>query len=241
MLRFERFLRGGGKMEREIFYKYLQDRYKVNTAAREGAKSVPRMIAKELLTTLSAPIAKRKASKLVASGERLRLHLGCGTIYIPNWINIDLARPGRKQDLDWDLRKGLPFPPNSVEAIFSEHTLEHMALPDTFRLLTECHRVLEPDGVFRVSVPDLALQITEYGDWKTGFDSDPMRPLTPGLAVNEMFYFHGHRTMYDYETMRLLLLSAGFNHVERVSFGVSAINPCPDSGRPNSLIVEARR
>jgi len=42
------------------------------------------------------------------------------------------------------------------------------------------------------------------------------------------FYGHGHRTMYDFETLALLCHAAGFETVEQRPFGESAVQPCPD-------------
>jgi hypothetical protein len=72
-----------------------------------------------------------------------------------------------------------------------------------------------------------------------------VRPLAPTrlLAVQELFYWPGHATMYDFETLRLLIAAAGFEAVERGGFGDSRIDPCPDSEhrREETLYVEAIR
>ena len=42
------------------------------------------------------------------NGHRLDLHLGCGTKYLPGFVNID-ANPMQKTDIWLDVRCGLPF------------------------------------------------------------------------------------------------------------------------------------
>lgn len=105
--------------------------------------------------------------------------LGCGTMK-KGRIGVDkFAAPGVNVLMDFDklevhslaarpnedapplepgnqyhpvLYRGLPFPDDSIKSIVSHHVLEHVGdgLP---RLLEECHRVLEPGGIFRVIVP----------------------------------------------------------------------------------------
>lgn len=222
---------------------YLHQRYGAGVAAREGAKSLPRMLLKTLLTKVQVPVATRRAKQLSTSGSPLRLHLGCGDTYIEDWINIDLARPGRKQDLDWDLRHGLPFPDSSVEAIFSEHTLEHLALDAALVLFKECAQTLRPGGIMRISVPDLEYHVRQYSISSDQPQSGAVRLLTPALILNELFYFHGHRTMYDYPMFDLLLTHSGFQSVRRSSFGGGALPSNLDSPgrREQSLYIEAVR
>lgn len=82
------------------------------------------------------------------------VNLGCGRRVHPQWVNFDFVAsvPGVRQA---DLRKGIPLPDQSVDAIYHSHVLEHFSRPDGERLLKECCRVLKPGGTIRVVVPDL--------------------------------------------------------------------------------------
>lgn len=85
-----------------------------------------------------------------------KLNLGASQTYIPGFINIDLSK---KADISLDLGKDkLPFDDNSVDMIFSLHTLEH--IPDYLFCLSEIHRVLKHGGRFLVGLPYVTL--TEY-------------------------------------------------------------------------------
>jgi hypothetical protein len=48
------------------------------------------------------------------NGQRLHLHLGCGTKYLPGFANVD-ANPTQKIDVWLDVRCGLPFATQSVD------------------------------------------------------------------------------------------------------------------------------
>ena len=129
-----------------------------------------------------------------------RLHLGCGLVQPEGWINVDgswnawLAKhpflravvgtlglvPRNQLEVAWgrdtlvhDVRKPLPFASGSITAIYSSHLLEHLYVDEATRLLAECHRVLAPEGVLRVVVPDLRAIVEEY------LGGDPLDPLPP--------------------------------------------------------------
>lgn len=198
-------------------------------------------LVKSGLTTLMMPRERRKARALVSSSDAMKLHLGCGDTYLKGWVNIDLSRPGRLVDLRWDLRNGLPFPEESTQVVFSEHLFEHIPLRGAIALATESYRVLKPNGIFRVAVPDLGRYLRSYCEQDSLIDIyRPDRP-TPSLAINEIFYLHGHATMYDWSLMRLLLEEVGFSKVVRSSFGHGEVTPNVDSRNreAESLYVEA--
>lgn len=82
------------------------------------------------------------------------LNLGCGSRFHPDWVNID----GKSADasvIEYDLRKGIPYPDNEFQVVYHSHVLEHFQKDDAVRFLKECHRALAPGGVIRIAVPDL--------------------------------------------------------------------------------------
>jgi len=178
-------------------------------------------------TTATAPRSRRTA-EAIADDDPLRLHLGSGPARKDGWVNVDLV--GDDVDLTWNILKPLPFNDGSVEAIFHEHVLEHLSFEDGYVLATESHRLLRPDGVLRIGVPDCGTPDVAWPDAPTGL-----------LALHEFLAEPGHLTMYDAETLGLLLRAAGFAEVEQRAFGESRIEPAPDSEhrRVGSLYVEA--
>jgi predicted SAM-dependent methyltransferase len=197
-------------------------------------------VAKVLVTSAIRPIQRRRALAL-ASRRPLLLHLGSASNRLARWVNIDLYRPGRALDMYWDLRRGIPFADGSADAIFAEHLLEHLTLEHGIQLLHECRRVLGPGGVVRIGVPDLDRYVASY----LGRDDliDVVRPGRPtrAIALGEPFFQDGHRTMYDFETLRFALCEAGFDGVERSTSGTGRIDPSPDTParRAETLYVEA--
>ncbi len=208
---------------------------------REGQPRSWPQLAKSVLTTARLPLERSRASKRAATAAPLRLHLGCSDIYLPDWLNLDLADPRHRLDLCWDLRRGIPFPDGRAEAAFAEHLFEHIGFDGGLALMKECFRVLKPEGVLRITVPDLERYVRSYlGDDPLLDDCYAGRP-TRAMAFEEVFFHHGHRAVYDYPTLALMLRSVGFVEVERSSFGQSRLDPVPDRAdrRRETLYVEA--
>ncbi len=84
----------------------------------------------------------------------LLVNLGCGSVYHPDWVNLDSIPAG---DLvrRWDIRRPLPFKAGEVDACYASHVLEHLPRSSAEDLLQECRRVLKPGGIIRLAVPDL--------------------------------------------------------------------------------------
>jgi predicted SAM-dependent methyltransferase len=192
-------------------------------------------------TKLLQPRERRKIHELLASGKPLRLHLGSGGHPLDGWVNIDVL--GMEPDLYWDLSGGIPFPDGSAAAVFLEHVIEHFPLADDLDLLDEVRRVLAPGGIVRLGVPDFGRYLESYaGD---GAFVEQLRPGRPTrlLAVAEVALAHGHRSVWDGETLEAVLGEAGFVDARRRDWGDSDLDPAPDSEkrRPESVYAEARR
>jgi predicted SAM-dependent methyltransferase len=185
------------------------------------------------------------AARAFLARTPLRLHLGCGTVRLDGWVNVD--RDGGP-DLRLDLRFGLPFPDASVDRIHSEHMVEHLRLADAQLLMKEAFRVLRPGGVMRLGMPDLDTALSRYsaGDWR---DQPWIQDRafnwidSPVAFLNVAFRGWEHQYLYDEGELRLRLGLAGFAQLQRVHSGESSY---PDlrglETRPETdLIVEALR
>lgn len=89
------------------------------------------------------------------------LNVGCGRRFHPDWTNIDLVASS-PEVREYDLRKGLPYPDGSFDAVYHSHVLEHLDPTSAEAMLRECVRVLKPEGVLRIVVPDLEGIAQEY-------------------------------------------------------------------------------
>lgn len=92
----------------------------------------------------------------MSDDKRVNLNLGAGKSYIPGFVNIDISDVAEIQ-LNLSEEK-LPFEDDSVDMIFSYHTLEHV--PNYLFALSEIYRVLKDGGILLVGLPYVTL--TEY-------------------------------------------------------------------------------
>ena len=172
----------------------------------------------------------------------LKLHLGCGDDYIEGLTNID-GNFRRRAELWLDLRNDLPFSDNSATLIYSSHMLEHLYPEQALSLLREVHRVMAPQGTFRLALPSFehGLEIVhqrEKSEWPRKFASPEAQ------AINYLFCDGQHKYAYCREIVEVMCQQAGFREVEFVEWaavpwtcqGVE-IHPEPRG----SLIAEVRK
>lgn len=89
------------------------------------------------------------------------LNLGCGTRFNTQWINVDFIEAGNGVIVH-NLLDGLPFDDNTFEVVYHSHVLEHFPKGDALKFIKECYRVLEPNGIIRIAVPDLEQIVANY-------------------------------------------------------------------------------
>lgn len=82
------------------------------------------------------------------------LNLGCGRRFHPAWTNVNFVSTGEGV-ITHNLTQGIPFPDNSFDVVYHSHLLEHFPKAAAESFLSECCRVLRPQGILRVVVPDL--------------------------------------------------------------------------------------
>lgn len=212
---------------------------KLRRVAKNAVPVRLRGAARVAATNVVAPRERRRA-RTIADTSPLLLHLGSGGEHKDSWINVDLA--GDPVELAWNMARPLPFRAGTVDGIFHEHLLEHLPLEVGALFLRECHRVLRPGGVLRVGVPDAGALLNAY----VKHDDDYLNAIHPDrptrmLAVQELFYWHRHCTMYDEETLQFVMRAADFPSPQRREFGDSSFNPAPDTLRrkAETLYVEA--
>ena len=166
---------------------------------------------------------RRKVARLLSARAQIKLEIGAGGLAGEGgWTTLDLSSGA---DLFWDLRKPLPFPDDSVAAVYSSHVLEHFRYKDLVRLLRECSRILKPGGTFSVSVPDASIYVRGYLD-AGGFNRGKFLAYAPAVLsdcrmdiINYIAYMDGHhRYMFDAENLTAVLARAGFVRVSAREF-----------------------
>ena len=172
-----------------------------------------------IIVQVSRELMRRAARPRVARRlkGRDRLHLACGDNPLDGWANIDLDSKGAV--IGWNLTDGLPVRSETIELIFSEHFIEHVTLRQAAALLAECHRILRPDGILRLTTPSLEKVVDEYLSGRTQEWCDVgWSPATPCQMVNGAFRLWGHQFVYDADELHRILHRTGYRSVSQVEW-----------------------
>ena len=167
--------------------------------------------------------------------NNLSIDLGSGSNDHHGWINIDYNSNHpmciRKVDddgslvINYDLRLGIPISDNTCSYIYSSHFLEHLDYDDGMVLLRDCYRILHPEGILRLAMPNYRPVFEGYlrGDISffesvgrtRGFPK--MDPIEKSIAdyISLGIYENGqHRYIYDEQKLLLVLDFIGFRKTE---------------------------
>lgn len=196
------------------------------------------------------PIVTYKNIKDILRLKSIKLHIGCGTIYKEGWINIDNNSDNniKKLDFMWDLRKPLPLPENSVDFIYNEHFLEHLTFEDGGGLIINLMKILKPNGVLRIAMPDLGMSVKNYmnknylNENKDGLKKYGLDFIqTNAEALNIDFRWWGHQWLYDWEELERRLKDAGCIKIKKCNLNESEyleLQNLETRGLASSLIAE---
>lgn len=148
----------------------------------------------------------RPAQPKLPHGE-LRLHLGCGKIDHPGFVNID-ARPRRNVHYVQAVDRLSRFRDGSVDLVYACHVLEHFSHLRVPAVLKEWGRVLKPGGKLCLSVPDFDRLLDIYRD--SGRD---VNSIINALMGGQEYPYNYHRVIFTRDYLGKLLLAAGFRRV----------------------------
>jgi predicted SAM-dependent methyltransferase len=148
-----------------------------------------------------------------------RLNWGCGAEGEPGWINSD-RKGGPGIDLSCNIRDGLPLESDSIDYIVSIHALQEVPYPDLIPVLQELRRVLKPNGVLRLSLPDLdkGIQAYQRNDRDYFLIPDDEIKSIGGKFIVQMIWYGYSRTLFTYDFIAELLLKAAFSSVSRCGY-----------------------
>lgn len=177
---------------------------------------------------------------------------GCGLTAPNNWINYDASPTLRLQRIPLfniitkrtipprfpdnvrygNITIGLPgIAPNSCDAVFCSHVLEHLSYHDFKKALTHTYKILKPNGVFRLVMPDFEYLINSYLNRKK--ENDPKACIKlmehTGMATSESYSKitdrmrclisnSKHLWLWDKEATIFELSNIGFTNIEEYHY-----------------------
>lgn len=136
-----------------------------------------------------------------------RIHIGCGPVDVPGWINID-ARPFTHVHILTDSLDLKEFSNGTVQEIYLCHVLEHFSFDEVDSLFNMYHSKLMQSGTLRLSVPDFELLIKIYKETDQNLEL-----IRASLMGGQHYKQNFHKSIYDRKLLTKLLLKAGFSEV----------------------------
>lgn len=179
-----------------------------------------------------------------------RVNIGCGKSPTKDWINFDNSpsielanQPYKKfllkrfgflnktqiENIEWNMKnkilyadasKRIPLGNEEVDCIYSSHMMEHLSRKAANNFLNECLRVLKPNGVLRLVLPDFGFLVEEYLNNKDADLFIEKSHLVPPsldsfrdkLKLILIGYRH-HQWLYDYKSLSKVIFEVGFKEV----------------------------
>jgi len=206
---------------------------------------------------------RRQIDAYLRTHSERKLQLGTGGNHLDGWLNTDIHDfTGRGDLVHLDLRRRFPLPDDCFDLVYSEHAIEHLDYADGLRSLRESCRVLRPGGRIRIATPSLERVVRLYDreqndvqrrylHWaRESFVEDADVDL-PGFVVNNFVRAWGHLFIYDAQTLRHALETAGFVDVEEHAVGESGderlrglerhIPEAAEFNEYETIVLEARK
>jgi len=137
----------------------------------------------------------------------MKLHLGCGNLYLDDYINVDIQ--SEIADLKLNITGLNVINNNKVSEIYMSHVLEHFKRNEVLNFLTECNRVLKIGVILRVAVPDFDQVVKVYNKNKNIVE---IVGLLNGGQKND---YDIHFLNYNFEILKEILEFIGFHEIKR--------------------------
>ncbi len=136
----------------------------------------------------------------------MKLHVGCGDVILPGWINMDLENlPGI--DLKDDIRELKKIKDETCDIIYASHVLEHVGRNEFENVIKTWNKKLKVGGILRIAVPDFEKVIEWYK--KTGSILD----VTGLVSGGQKTKYDYHQMIFDKKFLSQVLKKCGFNNI----------------------------
>lgn len=138
----------------------------------------------------------------------MRIIVGAGNTMQEGWHAL------QHSDLDIRVREQWQrlFAPASLEAVLSEHVIEHLTEHEAEAAARNVYEFLRRGGHWRIAVPDGFHPDKNYYDW--------VAPGSEGERYLQRFRGNepGHKTLWNHQTLTRMLIDHGFTVMPREWF-----------------------
>ncbi len=141
----------------------------------------------------------------------MKLHIGCGDVYIPGFEHFDLQKQPHVTRIGDAKYLSSCFDPDSVDLIYACQILSYFDSEDTQTVLEDWFKVLAPGGTLRLSTPNFATIVQMYN---SGLNVSWFIGSLFGRIPYEDGYIY-HKTTFDELSLRTVLEKAGYKDIRR--------------------------
>ena len=185
-----------------------------------------------------------------------KLNLGGGSHWKKSgWDNLDLA-------FGYDINKELleNYEDQSISIIYTSHTIEHLHWNIVDRIFKEFKRVIKPDGILRIVVPDCDILSNILNNNRRDIlEKDNSFYYNEGLGKNyntkeivlELFGYdiNGwrfldntmHVSFFNFSILNIMLKASGFENINRCNYASSSLAELRETQMmdPNTGIIDS--
>lgn len=136
---------------------------------------------------------------------KLRLHLGCGNVLLPGFINMDIREEVGPDKIS--LVYPIDYDNSMFDMVYASHILEHFPKKQVSNVLQEWVRILKPGGLLRLSVPNFEALLEIYRQ------TNDLDQIIGPLYGKQDYRHNYHKTVFDYKTLKRLMENAGLTAV----------------------------
>jgi len=141
----------------------------------------------------------------------MKLHLGCGRKRIEGFIGVDIQK-SNNPDVVADIRDLRCFDDGSVDTIYACHVLEHVYRSDCLGVLRSWYKLLKPQGILRLAVPDFESVVKLY------MQGVKLSVLIGNFYPKNVSPENTHYYTWDFDSLQEDLQTVGFNNVHRYNW-----------------------
>lgn len=166
--------------------------------------------AKSLVHMLRKAWWKGRLTRLPSTSDGRRLlHIGCGEINSPEFINLDARPMPHVHIVSKNIFQLGLIPDASLDMIYMSHVLEHVPRAQVLQVIKEMGRVLKADGLLRISVPDFDHIVHIYVA-----SGNEISSIAPALMGGQDYAFNFHYSIFNRNHLAGLLEKGGFREIQ---------------------------
>ncbi len=215
---------------------------------------------KSAITRIQNSFSKKLSFDSIINNDNIYLYAG-DVPYLPQYkkyIGLSIKQ-NNNNHIKHNIVNKHPLKDNSVDIYQSEDVFEHIEYEKLPNVINDIYRILKPNGVFRLSIPDYRCDLIDCRCIKDNEGIILFDPIGGGDFVNGKIVNGGHLWFPTYEIVKDLLNITNFKKIiyyhyydenenpicNKIDYSIGFIKRTPDNDkrvqnpyRPMSIVVD---